>query len=760
MDLMGNWSRVYPRVLKEIILRPLATPPLLQNMMMVYPEESGRLVPAHLPCLADIKKISEIVGIYLSWWMRKTIDEFSAEAIPWELQFLSDPVPVLPRERKALSITKNWLMVQAGSETDNVKWLHLTKVCTQISLKMAWGFSKMDGGIMAGVKMKVNGDILFSSKAERMVTINYQTHPDILGELLNLPPLNLGMSILLWNARGVARQGFRRNIRQLIRDHDPMIIIITETRVARDNIEEIISSLPFNSFETVEPQGYSGGILMLWNEGLHSFTTITKEPRAIHGVIQVQNYSPFFISVLYANTKYKGRLEMWDNLINTSKNISMPWLVTGDFNEVIYHHEKFGGNPPKDYKMRKYKETMEICGLHDLGFIGSKYTWFNKRRSYPIFERLDRGWGCDNWALTFPNTVVNNLPRLSSDHNPLLITLKTAEKEKVKKFFKFEPMWLQNPPFDPWVRLQWTASPNLLHCKLADLSREIPSWIQKDNDIFKKKKILQARLVGAQRAFEAEPKNPFLFDLEAKLNVDLNLVLDQEEEYWHIRSRTNWLMLGDRNTHFFHLSTIFRRRANKIIMLKDDVGNIITNPNDINKTIFLHYKNIFSSEGSVMPPEIISRESINCSLVPSLVEVKEAVFSIGGTKAAGDDGFHALLYHHFWDTIKEDCFNCAAVIFRNCEVPKSWNSTLISLIPKIENPLRLNNFRPINLVNTCYKIVTKIIVSRIRPHLQNVISPNQNSFIAGRGAEENYIIASEILHSMNKKKGEKGPLCS
>ncbi|KMT06832.1 hypothetical protein BVRB_7g159870 [Beta vulgaris subsp. vulgaris] len=128
MDMMGNWSRVYPRVLKEIILKPMDVPPMLLNMMMVYPEEPGRLVPAHIPCLADISKISEVVGVYLKWWMKKTIDEFSSEAIPWELQFLSDPVPVLPRERKALSITKNWLMVQAGSETDNVKWLHLTKV--------------------------------------------------------------------------------------------------------------------------------------------------------------------------------------------------------------------------------------------------------------------------------------------------------------------------------------------------------------------------------------------------------------------------------------------------------------------------------------------------------------------------------------------------------------------------------------------------------------------------------------------------------
>ena len=53
-------------------------------------------------------------------------------------------------------------------------------------------------------------------------------------------------------------------------------------------------------------------------------------------------------------------------------------------------------------------------------------------------------------------------------------------------------------------------------------------------------------------------------------------------------------------------------------------------------------------------------------------------------------------------------------------------------------------------------MITKILVNRIRPFLDDLISPNQNSFIPGRGSEVNFIIASEIIHSMNKKKGKKG----
>lgn len=84
------------------------------------------------------------------------------------------------------------------------------------------------------------------------------------------------------------------------------------------------------------------------------------------------------------------------------------------------------------------------------------------------------------------------------------------------------------------------------------------------------------------------------------------------------------------------------------------------------------------------------------------------------------------------------------------------NKTIIVLIPKSDNPLRVKNFRPINLVNTSYKVVTKILVNRIRPHLHDIIFSNQSSFISGRGTNVNYIITTESLNSMRKKKGKKG----
>lgn len=75
------------------------------------------------------------------------------------------------------------------------------------------------------------------------------------------------------------------------------------------------------------------------------------------------------------------------------------------------------------------------------------------------------------------------------------------------------------------------------------------------------------------------------------------------------------------------------------------------------------------------------------------------------------------------------------------------------LIPKIQGPETLGNYRPISLCNTAYKIVTKIIVGSLRPYLEKLVSPLQPAFALGRKGIDNVIIVQELIHSISRKKG-------
>lgn len=84
-------------------------------------------------------------------------------------------------------------------------------------------------------------------------------------------------------------------MKKLLKDHNPDMVVLTETHVGRETMEKIVESLPFNSFDTIDHCGMF--VLILWNNGVMSFTVITKEGRAIHDIIKVQNSKPFFFQL-------------------------------------------------------------------------------------------------------------------------------------------------------------------------------------------------------------------------------------------------------------------------------------------------------------------------------------------------------------------------------------------------------------------------------------------------------------------------------
>ena len=86
------------------------------------------------------------------------------------------------------------------------------------------------------------------------------------------------------------------------------------------------------------------------------------------------------------------------------------------------------------------------------------------------------------------------------------------------------------------------------------------------------------------------------------------------------------------------------------------------------------------------------------------------------------------------------------------KMPTYLNQTLVVLIPKRIGPKLFGHFRLISLYTIVYKIVSKVIVNRIRPFMQQFVSPLQAAFIPGRKGHDNMIITQEILHSMEKKK--------
>jgi hypothetical protein len=137
-------------------------------------------------------------------------------------------------------------------------------------------------------------------------------------------------------------------------------------------------------------------------------------------------------------------------------------------------------------------------------------------------------------------------------------------------------------------------------------------------------------------------------------------------------------------------------------------------------------------------------------------EVKYALFDMAPWKAPGPDGFPAGFYQNGWGDMGESICEFVKSIWLHPEDVASVNYTDICLIPKVDRPEFVSQFRPISLCNVSYKIITKLMVNRLKTIIPKVVSPFQTGFVPGRNITENIVIAQEMLYNMTKMRSNVG----
>ena len=100
--------------------------------------------------------------------------------------------------------------------------------------------------------------------------------------------------------------------------------------------------------------------------------------------------------------------------------------------------------------------------------------------------------------------------------------------------------------------------------------------------------------------------------------------------------------------------------------------------------------------------------------------------------------------------------NAVLSFFTDGCLPREANSSLIVLIPKTTNPTSMNNFRPISLCNVVYKVISKLLIAKLRPLLHKIIFPCQSAFIPSRWIAENQVIVHKLLHNFKTRKVKSG----
>ena len=163
---------------------------------------------------------------------------------------------------------------------------------------------------------------------------------------------------------------------------------------------------------------------------------------------------------------------------------------------------------------------------------------------------------------------------------------------------------------------------------------------------------------------------------------------------------------------------------------------------------------VIDNAGELFSTQVSHTEAeIMCSEV-SVDEIKEALNGIDDCKAPGLDGYTAKNFKVAWSIVGKDICNAVQEFFSSGKILGEINASIISLVPKVKDPLKVSDYRPIACCNVIYKLISKILTNRLKQVLCRIISQNQSAFIPGRSITDNILITQELLKGYGSKNGK------
>lgn len=326
----------------------------------------------------------------------------------------------------------------------------------------------------------------------------------------------------------------------------------------------------------------------------------------------------------------------------------------------------------------------------------------------------------------------------TSDHWPCVVEI--SSKILNGSLFRFENHWLQHENFIPMVQQVWSMRTQQqdparrLTEKLKNLRRAIRQWKSSISSLSMTIQKIKS-LIYLLETLE------LLRDLSLPEWNFRNLICDKlinllkmQRIYWKQKDKIRWIKEGDGGTKFFHAHAIIRHRRNTISALTDDQGLVWIAHEQKACLAWKSFKaRLGTSEAGNMlfnlNELLIFHDDLDdLELNFSKEETDKVIKELPTNKSPGPDGFNNEFIKKCWPFIANDFYDLCQAFCNGNLCTRSIN-TYITLLPKIEGPTRINDFRPISLLNSSLKIITKIMANRLQEVMPNLIHRNQCGFI-------------------------------
>ncbi|GAU12613.1 hypothetical protein TSUD_132230 [Trifolium subterraneum] len=549
-----------------------------------------------------------------------------------------------------------------------------------------------------------------------------------------------------WNIRGLGGVEKRKEVRKLVEDLNPFLVCLQETKLQFCE-DSICSSLWGNSdyaYSYRPSVGASGGLLTIWNsEEIEVWSTESRRHVLwCHGRF-IKSGEEFFVANVYAPCDNGAKQDLWDSLSARLQTLERRRVcVCGDFNAVRSVDERRSlrsGHRFLDHI--PFNRFIEDNILIDLPLSGRKFTWY--KGDGLSMSRLDRFLLSEEWCLDWPNCMQG--PRPS----------------------RMLKCWKDIPGYNRFVKDKWFSfqlegwGGYVLKEKLKLIKLALKDWHKTHTENWPSRiESLKGRLSTLdQKGEEEHLSEAELVELHG-VSSDIHSLSRLHASISWQQSRSLWLKEGDANTKYFHSVLASRRRGNAISSIQVDSATL-EGVNPIRQAVVSHFESHFKASNVERPgvdnlafKRLNQSEQVSLTMPFTAAEVKMAVWNCESYKSPGPDGINFGFIKDFWNELQGDVMRFISKFHRNGKLTKGLNSTFIALIPKIDSPQRLNDFRPISLVGCLYKILAKVLANRLRLVIGSVISESQTAFVKERQILDGILIANEVVDEARKSKKE------
>ena len=580
------------------------------------------------------------------------------------------------------------------------------------------------------------------------------------------------MIVVNLNIRGVGGSSKARYLRHIIACEGAVFVCLQETKAKAFSAAKCYSLWGDNKVGWLHNEGDNGrgSLLSMWYEEAFRYESHVsgKGFIAVFGNHIKTNISCVIVNV-YAACSLEEKKIQWEELSNVkAASQALVWCFCGDFNAIRNRNERKGVREgiSQSGEIRGFNNFIDSNSLLELPVVGKPFTWFKSNGSAK--SRLDRVLVSEEWMESWPMCKQYVQRREVSDHCALVV--KAVEKDWGPKPFRSIDAWFMEKGFREMVKNYWSSYSVQGSAfikfkeKLKALKGDLKVW---NRDVFGNLHTSKKRILQDLEALDCLDCSNDLGEYDRLKRVELVGRLKETERKLDSltcqKARAKWLKDGDLCTRFFHSSLRWRRLRNEVKGV--EVGGIwCEEPGTVRQEAKNLFQNRFSATKDfgvrldmVEFMALSSEDNVYLTAAFGEKELREAVWLCDGTKSPGPDGFNLNFIKESWDILKDDIVAAAANFYDNGFIPKGCNASFVALIPKVKDPVTLEQYRPISLVGALYKILAKVLAGRIKNVLSSVIDECQSAFLKNRGILDSVLLANEVVEDL-RREGKSG-LC-